>query len=126
MRKFAVSVMIVFGLFTADAQAAGPYDGIWAMTYTGVAFGYFTVQENNGTIVAVFLPGDFSAWEAVVGPRNGNTVDVSTIVSGVSVRITGTFTSLTTFTGTQVSCVPSAAWNCTLPNGANFQGTKIW
>ena len=126
MKKFALSLLIVLGLFSAEAQATGPYDGIWAMTYQGTVVGYVTVQENAGTVVAVWLANDNLSWVAYLGPRNGNTLDVSAILGGVTARVTGTFTSPSAFTGTQVFCVAAVDWNCLLPNGATILGARIW
>jgi len=92
MKKFAVSLLIGLGLLTAEAQAAGPYDGIWVVTYFGLPAGYYSAHEKDGTLIAVGLPDDSSSWEALMGPRNGNAVDMSTLVGGVNAQVTVTFT----------------------------------
>ncbi len=127
MKKFAVSLLIGLGLFTAGAQAAGPYDGIWVISYFGLPAGYYSLHEKDGTLIAVSLPDNNSSWSAYMGPRNGNTVNMSTLVSGVNGQATVTFTSDSTLNATQVFCVPRLpGWYCLLPNGATVQGTKVW
>lgn len=127
MKTFAISLLIGLGLLTAEAKAAGPYDGIWAVSYFGLPVGYYSAHERDGTLIAVQLPDGNASWEAYWGPRNGNTVNMSTLVSGVNAQLTVTFTSDITFNATQISCVPVVAgWHCLYPNGATVQGYKVW
>ena len=127
MKKFSVSLLIGLGLFVTEAQAIGPYDGIWEATYNGSPVGYYATHEKDGLVIAVSLARGNSSWEAFSGPRSGNTLSLSTLVSGVNFQGTVTFTSDSTFTARQVSCVPVVVGvSCSLPNGAILQGVKIW
>jgi hypothetical protein len=114
-------------LSTTEAKAAGPYDGIWYLIYGGQFVGYYSVHERDGTAVAVGLEGNNNTWEAYIGVRTGSSVTMSTIVGGVALQSVVTFTSDTTLTARQLSCVPTLpGWQCLLPNGATAQGHKIW
>ena len=127
MKKLAAVLLIGLGIVTTDARSAGPYDGIWVATYDGSLVAYYSAHENAGTVVAASLPYDNSYWEAFMGQRSGNTATLTTVVSGVTATMSVTFTSDTTFTARQVSCVARlAGWHCLFPNGTTFQGTKIF
>lgn len=127
MKKFAVPILVGLGLFTTQAHATGPYDGIWTASYLGTFVGYYSVHENNGTLVAISAKGDNTLWEAYAGQRIGNTASLSTIVSGVNASLTVQFLSDSAFVATQLSCVPTlATWQCPFPNGAIIQGSRIW
>lgn len=127
MKKFVVLLAMVFGAMPASAQAAGPYDGIWAATYQGSPIGYFSAHESTGTLVVALLPAERSYWEAFIGQRNDNAASLTTIVGDASAAISVTFTSATTFTATQISCVPKQSGaRCLFPDGAVFQGNKIF
>lgn len=126
-------VAIFLFLFSSNSlYAAGPYDGIWIISENPFA-GYFVVTENNGQMIVVGLnlPSEDEptySWDAASGIRNNNTVRLETIVSSsVNVTIDVVMTSDAIFTMTQVSCAPiSADWECKLPNGTQFHGTKIF
>lgn len=105
---------------------AGPYDGIWLITAPGY-MAYATMNENAGQLVAVMFSMDNSYWEAYIGPRTGNTAQISALLGNVNATATITATSSTTLTGTVLTCVPKVInWSCLLKAGATFQATKIW
>ncbi len=114
---FVLSFLFSFSVMATD----GPYDGIW---HSEVA-GYFSVQENNGTIVVIHLSANMGLWEAHMGQRSGTTFRVETIMTpGAHSVINVTMTSDTTFSAVQESCHPTDL--CLMPNGTVFNGTKIW
>ncbi len=127
MKKRAAVLLIGLGMVVPDANAAGPYDGIWQVTQAGALVAYYSAHENGGTVIAAALPYDNSYWEAFMGQRSGATATLTTVVSGVTATMSVTFTSDTTLTARQVSCVANrAGWQCLFPNGTTFQGTKIF
>lgn len=124
--KKAILVFVFFVTMTGQASAAGVYDGIWSFYYHGVAIGYASVHQSGDQIIAISLDNDLT-WEASAGTLVGNTIAVETIVSNVSAVLDVVFTSSTTLTMTQRSCVPIyAGYYCTFPNGAFVTGQKIF
>ncbi len=96
--------------------------GIW-----DTQVGYFSVHENNGIVVAIRLDDDRSSWDALSGERNGDTIRLETLISGVNVVVNVTLKSENTFTAVQESCAPAEKDSiCLLPNGVAFEGNKIW
>ena len=60
-----------------------------------------------------------------MGVRTNNTMRVTTIENSSAVGIVDVvMTSDTSFTATQVSCLPES--NCNLPDGFIVQGLKVW
>jgi hypothetical protein len=119
MKKIIFAVSCLFS--SLAIAAGGPYDGIW---YSEMA-GYISVHENNGTIVVIRLSEDMSLWDAHIGPRNGATFRVETIMTQSAHSVINvTMTSDTTFSAIQESCYPRI-W-CLMPDGAGFSGTKVW
>ncbi len=116
--KIAIAAVMFF--ISLPAISAGPYDGIW----NAQNLGYISVHENNGQIIIIRLQKDLGYWEALMGPRNGNTIRLESIVSSVNVVLNVTMTSDTTFTATQESCTPDTT--CILPDGFSFTGLKIF
>ena len=118
VKKVIVAMMF---FVSSLAIAAGPYDGIWFAQ--GV--GYFSVHENNGTMVLVRMADDsYRWWEASVGTRNGNQIRFETLISDVVGVTNVTMTSDTTFSATQESCSPAS--ECLFPDGATFTGIKVF
>ena len=125
MKKLFVLLCMALGLPFAEAQAAGPYDGIWSLSYFGIPIGYYSVHENGGMLLAVSLP-DGSAWDAAVGTRNGSAVTLTWIVGNADGTASVVFPSATTLSATQTSCTPKVAGVRCLPNGSVVQGIKIF
>lgn len=127
MKNLTLALLFGLFIFAGKLYAAGPYDGIWSMSYLGASVGYVSTHENNGMLLAVFLPGNNSQWEAYAGARSGDTVDLSTIVSGATAMYSVRFISENQLDANQIYCAPRMpGWRCSFPNGAILQGTKVW
>lgn len=123
--KVALAVLILAAT-ASQSFAAGAYDGIWTVSYSGVPVAYYSIHQNGDTVVAVEL-GSSMTWGAGMGTLNGNTALCETIIGGVQVRASVTFTSPNTLTAIQESCTPVwANYYCLLPNGATVHGVKIF
>ncbi|MCX7173031.1 MAG: hypothetical protein NT159_03670 [Proteobacteria bacterium] len=119
-------VIVWASLLAASAEAAGPYDGIWTISYLGTPVRYYSVHENDGMMIMLQLPTTGS-WEAFYGTRNGNAVIATTLASGVNLNASVTFTSTTTLTIKINSCVAVlAGWHCSFSAGNTLQGIKIF
>ncbi|MCK5354417.1 MAG: hypothetical protein KAJ63_04815 [Methyloprofundus sp.] len=119
MKKILFGALI---LICSTVQAEGVYDGIWQSE----GIGYFSVHEKQGTIIVARLSGEGQLWEAYSGTISGNTSTIKTLVSDVEAVLNVTWTSETTFSATQVSCVELMSGSCFLPDGFTFTGHKIW
>ncbi|SEQ22493.1 hypothetical protein SAMN05421510_102925 [Nitrosomonas ureae] len=109
------------------AYASGPYDGIWETS----PYGYAIISERDGILIAVNIyheayGGD---WEAFQGERIGNSTRASALVAKGNLILDLTMTSDTTFTLTQVDCIPKDVNDtyCVVPNGTILMlGNKVW
>ncbi len=134
MRKI-ITVLILLLSTATSAHAAGPFDGIYAFSFSGNAAGFASVHENNGVMIAVTLessPFD-STWEAIRGTRNGNTVRLSSIAGTVNLELDVVFNGdNVTGTATMISCSdndndPSNDLeNCDIPIGTVLDLTKVF
>lgn len=115
-------IFAILCLFSSSVIAGnGPYDGIWHADFVG----FFSVHERSGTIIVARLSEGGGLWEAYIGQRNGAAFRLETIQSPVAHAVIDvTMTSDTTFTAVQESCRPTSS--CLLPDGAVFNGTKVW
>ena len=119
---------MIFAIFlltvSSSVFAGGQYDGIWYSKDTG----YYSIHENNGTVIIVGLSHLNKNWGTSEGARNGNTilaksVEGSGVVRGVTSII---MTSDTTFTAVQESCERIyQEYYCLHPDGYTFYGQKV-
>jgi hypothetical protein len=124
MRSIIACVAFVFALFSPSTHAVGPFDGIWSLNAQNTFIGWVSIQENNGTVIAIVHETDLT-WNAFQGPRSGSNFNVTTILGSISAQYTGSFTSTTTYQATQIFCTPVTG-PCGLPNGTIVTGTKVW
>lgn len=118
------AVASIVCLMPVSAIAGGPFDGIWSITYNGTHISWFSINENNGNLIVFGVQGD-NVWDGFFGARTGDTANLNTTIGTVSATMMITFTSPTTLTVTQKSCIAKTA-ECAFPNGTVYQGTKIW
>lgn len=134
MKRILTAFALIF-CTTNTVNAAGPYDGIYALNFSGFLAGYASIHENNGVIIAVVLepsPSD-STWEAIAGTRNGNIVRLNSIFGTVNLVIDVTFNG-DNATGTAVIIACSDddddssndSENCDIPAGTALNLTKIF
>ena len=115
---------ILFSFLTFNVYAEGVFDGIYN---TNPNIGYAYLKENIGSVIVVLNQTiqDDLQWNAASGNLIGNAVRLYSLI-GYNTTVTDvTFTSNTTFTATQVSCVAGKR-TCLFPNGTTFTGNKIW
>jgi len=119
MKKILFGVLV---LICSAVEAEGVYDGIWQSE----GIGYFSVHEKEGIIIAIRLENNTAGWEAFSGKLSGNTTRIETLISDVHAVLNVTFTSETTFSAIQESCVAPLGGTCLLPDGFTFNGNKVW
>lgn len=124
-----ISLLLVASLFVAGPAFAGEIDGIWALLLPdGTLESVLMIRENGGTIIAATLDLDMDNWEALAGPFDGTTAQLTGVLTrwdilGVAV----TFSSATSATGTITSCTPTATAQCQdVPVGTTFTLAKLF
>ena len=124
MKKMIIGLVLLLSTSTS-VIAAGPFDGIYALSFNGIEAGFASIHEKNGVMVAIALeasPFD-STWEAMLGPRNGNSARLSSVFGTVSLEIDVTFNDdNSTGTATVLSC----SGDCDFPNGTVLNLNKIF
>ncbi len=104
--------------------ADGHYDGIWYSKNTG----YYSIHENNGTVIIVSLSAYDKIRVTSQGIRKGKTIRAESVEGSSVVRdVTKIImTSDTTFTAVQESCERIyQEYYCLHPDGYIFYGQKI-
>lgn len=118
-----ILLAMVLTLTSPMAIASGPYDGIWHTE----GLGYFTLNENNKTVVLVSLPTDETPWEAATGIRDGDTIQMESIVSQVYTVFEIIFLSDTVFKVRIESCEPiTPDYDCVVSEGLIFHSKKVF
>ncbi len=126
MKKLLTAIAFVFASTTA--QAAGPYDGLWLVNFSGYYF-YYSIHENNGQVIAAQLADGLGSWGASSGTRNNNVIDLQSIrgYNQVIGHWVATVTSATTATIEQLSCAPAYSGAYCLTSGyATGSAQKIF
>lgn len=124
LKKLLLTLVLLGSSYT---YGAGPYDGIWETT----PYGYTIISERDGILIAVNIYNEEYGgdWEAFQGQRIGNSTRASALVAKGNLILDLTMTSDTTFTLTQVDCIPKDSNDtyCTVPNGTIIMlGNKVW
>ncbi len=116
--------------FTLTAQASGPNDGIYVMTYEAVPdySDFVSIHQNGDTILFITLdPSDFT-WEVLQGVRQGNQASLQYALGGNSgsVVLMLEFLTATTAALSLEACSADPGSVCNFPDGAQFDLIKAF
>ena len=126
--KSLKSLVLALFVISGNAIAAGPYDGVWTVSYYGSEAAYASIHERDGTLLIALLDASTSyEWEALMGTRSNTTATINTLVSDVFATFSVSFSTTTTGTVTQLTCFPkSLDTYCAFPNGAVLNINKLF
>jgi hypothetical protein len=81
--KKIITLFLLFALYS-PSYAAGPYDGIYAISFNGFISNYASVHETDNQVIVILVdPNPNNTWGPASGIRTGNSVTL-TEISGVS------------------------------------------
>ncbi len=119
---------IIFLISPITSFAAGPFDGVYSLSIPGESNSFVSIHENNNNeIVAIVIepvPND-ATWEALVGIRTNNSVQLNSVLGTVVLQASIVFNDDQTASVTIISCVPDTEI-CEIPNNTTLNMTKIF